>query len=60
VTTDDKTPCHLAFKDNEHRTVYLAHRDEVLTAERLGDEHVAEEKTLTGTFRSTSQVMEQA
>jgi hypothetical protein len=41
VTTEEKHPDMLAFKDHLNRTVLLVRREAVLTVERLEPEHVA-------------------
>lgn len=60
VTTEDKHPDMLAFKDSEHRTVYMVSRSETLDVERLERSEVLDElkKKITEGFLPTSRVME--
>lgn len=66
VTSEDRHPDMLVFKDSEHRTVYMVNRAELLEVERLGQsEHVEDRKAvseqvagpISGGFVPASQVM---
>ncbi len=61
ITTEDKHPDMLAFKDHRNRTVLLVSRESVLAVERL-DPDAAEVRTeiAEGGFEPTSQAMRRA
>lgn len=61
VTTEDKHPDMLAFKDHRNRTVFLVSREDVLAVERLEPEGPDDRKTIAEDgFETTSQVMRRA
>jgi hypothetical protein len=65
VTSEDKHPDMLVFKDAEHRTVYMVSRQRTLEVERLepergGERKPASEQVAGGGFVPTSEAMERA
>lgn len=61
VTTEDKHPDMLAFKDHRNRTVLLVSRESVLTVERLEQEGPEDRKAIAEDgFETTSQIMRRA
>lgn len=59
VTTEDKHPDMLAFKDHRNRTVLLVSRESVLAVERTGPEDSGHREIAEG-FEPTSQAMKRA
>lgn len=61
ITTEDKHPDMLAFKDHRNRTVLLVSRESVLAVERLEPEcDEARTEISEGGFETTSQAMRRA
>jgi hypothetical protein len=61
VTTEDKHPDMLAFKDHRNRTVLLVSRESVLAVERLDPEGSDVRTPIAeGGFETTSQTMRRA
>jgi hypothetical protein len=59
VTSDDKLPNMLAFKDHRHRVVAIISVTSVLAVERQDAAEEEMPKAIAEGFRTTTQVMEQ-